>query len=64
MGEQLTLKVVAESADGWNTFFLPPEEYQAKVDILAGHCRDVGRDPAEIEEMARELATLAEARLN
>lgn len=49
-GERLTLRVVAESADGWNTFFMPPEEYQHKLDALAAHCRDVGRDPAEIRK--------------
>lgn len=49
-GEQLTLRVVAESADGWNTFFIPEEAYQRKLDALAGHCRDVGRDPADIRK--------------
>lgn len=49
-GEQLTLRVVAESADGWNTFFMPLEGYQRKLDILARHCRDVGRDPGEIRK--------------
>ena len=49
-GERLTLRVVAESADGWNTFFLPTDAYQRKLDILAGHCRDVGRDPADIRK--------------
>ncbi|MEE8370440.1 MAG: LLM class F420-dependent oxidoreductase [Dehalococcoidia bacterium] len=49
-GERLTLRVVAESADGWNTFFLPPDAYQRKLDVLAGHCRDVGRDPADIRK--------------
>ncbi|MGE0057198.1 MAG: TIGR03560 family F420-dependent LLM class oxidoreductase [Dehalococcoidia bacterium] len=49
-GEQLTLRVVAESADGWNTFFMSPEEYRAKLEVLAGHCCDVGRDPAEIRK--------------
>src|SRR6266542_3858074 len=33
MGEQLTLRVVAESADGWNTFFMPVEAYQHKLDV-------------------------------
>jgi F420-dependent oxidoreductase-like protein len=49
-GEQLTLRVVAESADGWNTFLIPLEAYQRKLDALAGHCRDVGRDPADIRK--------------
>ncbi len=49
-GEQLTLRVVAESADGWNTFFLPLDAYQRKLDALASHCRDFGRDPADIRK--------------
>ncbi len=49
-GEQLTLRVVAESADLWNTFLLPSEAYQHKLDVLAGHCREVGRDPAAIRK--------------
>src|SRR5262245_61103653 len=36
-GEQLTLRVVAESADGWNTFFMSRDAYQAKLDALARH---------------------------
>jgi F420-dependent oxidoreductase-like protein len=49
-GEKMTLRVVAESADGWNTFFLPMPAYKAKLDALAAHCRDVGRDPASIRK--------------
>ena len=47
-GERLTLRVVAESADGWNTFLPPLEAYQRKLGALAGHCREVGRSPEEI----------------
>ena len=50
MGEKLTLRVVAESADGWNALFVSPEEYIHKLKVLAGHCRDVGRDPSEIRK--------------
>jgi F420-dependent oxidoreductase-like protein len=49
-GEQLTLRVVAESADGWNTFLLPPEDYRHKLEVLAEHCKAVGRDPADIRK--------------
>jgi F420-dependent oxidoreductase-like protein len=49
-GERLTLRVVAESADGWNTFLMPVEEYRHKLDVLADHCRAVGRDPREIRK--------------
>jgi F420-dependent oxidoreductase-like protein len=50
MGEQLTLKVVAETADGWNTFLMPADQYQRKLEALAGHCRAVGRDPGDIRK--------------
>ncbi len=49
-GEQLTMRVVAESADGWNVFRMPHEAYQHKLDVLAEHCRDVGRDPEDIRK--------------
>lgn len=49
-GERLTLRVVAESADGWNTFFMPVDAYQHKLDVLAEHCQRVGRDPATIRK--------------
>ena len=50
VGEQLTLRVVAESADGWNTFMLPIEDYRRKLSALAAHCEQVGRDPADIRK--------------
>src|SRR3990172_11409057 len=49
-GEKLTLRVAAESADGWNTFLIPQPDYQRKLDALAAHCRDVGRDPNDIRK--------------
>jgi F420-dependent oxidoreductase-like protein len=59
-GEQLTLRVVAESADGWNTFYGPIEEYQGKLDALARHCREVGRDPADIRKSLGIWALIGE----
>lgn len=47
-GEKVTLKLVAEHADGWNTFG-PPENFAAKSAILDEWCEKVGRDPAAIE---------------
>src|SRR5262249_48233959 len=46
--EQLTLRVVARLADKAN-FGGNPEQWAHKRDVLHGHCKDVGRDPAEIE---------------
>ncbi len=47
-GEKVTLRLVAEHADGWNSFG-PPENFAAKNQILDRWCDKVGRDPKEIE---------------
>ena len=47
-GEKVTLRLVAEHADGWNAFG-PPASYAHKSAVLDRHCADVGRDPAAIE---------------
>ena len=47
-GEKRTLRIAARWADGWNVPFVSPEEFARKREVLAGHCADVGRDPAEI----------------
>lgn len=49
-GEKLTLRVVAERADGWNTFLMPLDDYKRKLDVLASHCDAVGRDLADIRK--------------
>ncbi len=47
-GERRTLRVVAEHADGWNTFLMPIEDYQHKLAVLDRHCADLGRDRSQI----------------
>jgi len=47
-GEQKTLRLVAKHADIWHTYG-PPETLVRKSAILAAHCAEIGRDPAEIE---------------
>jgi alkanesulfonate monooxygenase SsuD/methylene tetrahydromethanopterin reductase-like flavin-dependent oxidoreductase (luciferase family) len=42
-GEQLTLRVVARHADAAN-FGGKPHEWQHKAEVLAQHCKDIGRD--------------------
>jgi F420-dependent oxidoreductase-like protein len=59
-GERVTLRVVAEVADGWNTFLIPPEEYRHKVDVLAEHCASFGRDPRDIRRSLVAAPLLAE----
>lgn len=47
-GEKVTLRLVAEYADAWNTFG-PPEHFAAKNAILDDWCARLERDPREIE---------------
>ena len=47
-GEKVTLRLVAEHAQAWNTFG-PPDNFARLNGILDDWCAEVGRDPAEIE---------------
>jgi probable F420-dependent oxidoreductase len=46
-GEQKTLRIVARHADIWHSFG-NAETLKRKSGILASHCAEIGRDPAEI----------------
>jgi F420-dependent oxidoreductase-like protein len=68
-GEKRTLRIVAEHGDIWNTFFGDIDTFKHKLDVLAGHCADVGRDPADIRKsvtcrlvVREDEAEVAEAR--
>ena len=55
-GERVTLRLTATYAQLWNGV-LRPDAYAAKNRILDERCREVGRDPSEIERTASiELA--------
>jgi F420-dependent oxidoreductase-like protein len=58
-GERRTLRIVAEHADVWNAFFGSYDEYRHKLEVLAGHCADVGRDPRDIRKSVTLRAILA-----
>lgn len=47
-GEVHTLRLVARYADEWNMTSATEEVYARKAEVLARHCRDLGRDPATI----------------
>jgi len=47
-GEKVTLRLVAEFADSWNTFG-PPDNFAHKSAVLDQWCEKVGRDPSEVE---------------
>ena len=48
MGERRTLRLVAQYADACNLFATGTDQIAHKLDVLRGHCDDVGRDYAEI----------------
>ena len=47
-GEKRTLRVVAEFADEWNVTRVSAADYPAKREVLATHCKAVGRNPDTI----------------
>ncbi len=47
-GERKTLKIVARHADIWHSF-VGPDDLPRKLDVLARHADEVGRDVADIE---------------
>lgn len=48
-GERKTLRLVAQYADATHQTASDPEVFRHKMDVLRGHCADVGRDYDEIE---------------
>ena len=48
VGEKRTLRTVARLAQHWNLPGGGPDVFKQKHDVLAGHCAEIGRDPAEI----------------
>jgi F420-dependent oxidoreductase-like protein len=57
-GERRTLRIVAEHGDIWNSFFGDEDHYRHLLDVLAGHCSDVGRDPADVRKSLTYRAIL------
>ena len=47
-GRKVTLRIVAEQADAWNTFGTPDEFAEVNA-VLDDWCAEVGRDPSTIE---------------
>src|SRR4051794_15195163 len=48
LGEKVTLRLVAEHADMWNSFG-PPENYAHKNDVLDEWCMRLDRKPSQVE---------------
>jgi alkanesulfonate monooxygenase SsuD/methylene tetrahydromethanopterin reductase-like flavin-dependent oxidoreductase (luciferase family) len=58
-GEKVTLKITARYADEWNVWGTV-DTLRHKMEILDGHCRDVGRNPAEIQRSAVALLFMSD----
>ncbi|MGI8649506.1 MAG: LLM class F420-dependent oxidoreductase [Rubrobacter sp.] len=65
-GEKKTLRLVAEYTDACNLFAFPGglDQLQHKLDVLKGHCDDVGRDYAEVEKTGLGTAHLAPGQMS
>ena len=48
-GERKTLRLVARYADACNLFPTSVDDIKHKLDVLDEHCKDVNRNPTEIE---------------
>lgn len=59
-GEKKTLRVVAKYADWWNAPFMEADKFKHKQEVLAQHCHDVGRDPAEILHSYYAIVSMSE----
>ena len=57
-GERKTLRLVAKYADGCNVFG-DPDGAKHLMEVLKGHCEDVGRDPAEITKTRLGILAIA-----
>lgn len=52
-GERRTLRAVARWAQIWNLVSPDEATLRHKIEVLAGHCADIGRDPSEITVSAQ-----------
>jgi F420-dependent oxidoreductase-like protein len=57
-GEKVTLKLVAKYGDACNFGGIDPELYRHKLNVLRGHCEDVGRDYSSIIKSAEVFTHL------
>jgi F420-dependent oxidoreductase-like protein len=60
-GEKVTLRITARWADEWNVWG-DVETLRHKMEVLDGHCADVGRNPREIQRSAVALLFLSDDR--
>lgn len=58
-GEQRGLRIAARFADEWNSW-ATVEELVHRSEVLARHCDELGRDPAEIKRSTQALVTIVD----
>jgi F420-dependent oxidoreductase-like protein len=58
-GEKVTMRIAARYANEWNVWG-DVETLRQKMKILDAHCKDVGRDPSEIQRSAVALLFLSD----
>jgi alkanesulfonate monooxygenase SsuD/methylene tetrahydromethanopterin reductase-like flavin-dependent oxidoreductase (luciferase family) len=58
-GERKTLRLAARYADACN-LFEDPDGVRHKVDVLHRHCKDAGRDPADVRVTHRSTVLVAD----
>lgn len=54
-GERVGLRIAARHAHTWNMARATPDEFAKKSALLDEHCREIGRDPREIERSIQFL---------
>lgn len=54
-GERVGLRIAARHAQTWNMARATPAEFSKKSALLDEYCREIGRDPAEIERSIQFL---------
>ncbi len=60
-GEELTLRATAEYADRWNVPSGDPDAIDHKLDVLEGHCEDLGTDDDAITKTVGNRTVIRES---
>jgi alkanesulfonate monooxygenase SsuD/methylene tetrahydromethanopterin reductase-like flavin-dependent oxidoreductase (luciferase family) len=63
-GEKVGLRIAAKYADYWQISIDPGADatFVHKADVLASHCRDLGRDPSTVKRMPEISVVMRETR--
>jgi len=53
-GERRTMRIAARWADEWHAW-ATPAAFRRKVEVLEGHCSDLGRDPSTLRRLTGQV---------